>query len=138
MADISFTAGNVKLSGSSTSPRLVQFGETVTQGKAVYLKAADGRYWLADANLSIEASMSGGGGVALTPGVAGDYGYIVTEGLIDLGVSMTAGGLYILSATAGGIAPNSDAVSGWNKVVIGAARTTAILNVKIWYTGAVV
>jgi hypothetical protein len=139
MADISFTAGNVKLSGSATSPRQVQFGEAVTQGQSVYLKASDGQYWLADANLSVEASMSVGGGVVLTPASAAGYGLIVVEGLIDFGGAvLTAGGVYVLSNNLGGIAPNADAASGWNKVVIGTARTTAILNVKIWYTGAVV
>lgn len=137
MSDISITAANVKVGGSSAVVKRVQYGETITQGNALYLKS-DGKWWKADCNLSVEASMSAGGGEALTPGVANDYGYVVTEGLINIGATLTAGEIYVLSANAGGIAPEADLASGWNVVIVGVAKTTALLNVKNWYSGATV
>ena len=83
-------------------------GEAVAIGEIVYLKTADGKWWLAQANA--EATSEGQLGIALTAGGAeaeitvqtkGDY---ITTGL-------TVGRQYVSAATAGGLVTTAPAVA---------------------------
>ena len=133
MADISITAANVGLTDDSgVAYRRVQYGETVTQGKSLYLKAADGKYWLADADALATAACVG---IAITPGAADEYGIMVEEGPLDLGATLTVGATYVVSTTAGGIAPIADLGSGDFTTILGVAVTSGKLDLKIYQSG---
>jgi hypothetical protein len=48
---------------------------------------------------------------------------------------MTAGKLYVVSATAGGIAPSADLTTGWRTSLLGIAISTTILDMYIINSG---
>lgn len=126
--DLSITAANVKLGGSGTKTLTVTFGETATAGQVVY-RAADGDYDLADSNgsdLTADAK-----GIVLVGNSADGVGVIVTEGPIVIGATTAAGMNYVLSDTAGGIAPVADLGSAEYIVSLGHATTTSVLWVDI-------
>lgn len=132
MADVTVTAANVKPVGTSRTVQTVLLGETVTQGQPLYLKAADSKYWKADADTLAEAAAEG---IAITPGVADDYAIMLTAGTINMGGTLAVGQVYVVSVNAGGVAPYSDLGSGDYVTILGVATTTAILNVDINVTG---
>jgi hypothetical protein len=129
MADITVTPANVKLGSTSTTYKRVQYGETVAQGKSVYLKASDNKWWLADSN-ALESAGSGGVGIAITPGVADEYQIIATGGLVNCGATLVPGMAYFVSNTAGGIIPAGDLSSTEYTTYLGAATSAALLNMQ--------
>ena len=134
MVDVSITAGNVSLR-ASPSASVVQVGEAVTPMQPIYLKAADAKYYLGDANDSAMAAVVG---IAVTPASADEYTYMVTAGPIDIGGTTVKGTTYILSATAGGIAPIADYASGMYKTILGTAEdTSGTITLAIKATGQV-
>lgn len=136
MADLSITAANVKIKGVDTALRVVQFGETMTAGQSTYLKTSDSKYWKADANVSLEAASARG--VVIT-GAAGDaYGVIAESGPVDVGATLTVGVPYIVSTTAGGIAPASDFAGYTGSFLqhLGYATATGTLILRPYATGA--
>jgi len=135
MANLSQTAANVALGSQSTRTRVVQAGEAITQGQPLYLKASDGKYYKADANLSAEAAK--GVGIAMTP--ASTNGYLVMQegsgGSVNLGATLTVGETYTVSATAGAICPIADLTTGDYPCILGIATTTALIQTLFAYTG---
>jgi hypothetical protein len=129
MADITVTAASVKLGSTSTTYKRVQYGETITQGQSVYLKASDNKWWKADAN-ALESAGSGGVGIAITPGVADEYQIIATGGLVNCGATLVAGMAYFVSNTAGGIMPAGDLSSTEYTTYLGSATSAALLNMQ--------
>lgn len=128
MADVTVTAANVK----PTSTAIVQnvtYGESVTQGQPVYLSS--GKYYKADANASATAAAAVG--IALTPGGTDEFGIIATGGTIDVGGTLAVGRVYVVSATAGGIAPSADLSTGHYVTTLGVATASnrLLLNVKV-------
>lgn len=133
MADISITAANV-LPGSNARTENGTFGATVTQGQAVYLDASDGKYKLAD-NDNATAAVRRPRGIALNAGSNGQPATIQTSGSITIGGTLTAGTVYVLSSTAGGIAPQADLASGDDVVILGVAKSTTVLALDIQISG---
>lgn len=132
MADLTITAGSVKIKGSSKAVR-VSFGDTITEGKTVYLDSATNKVKLADANdTAPKASVYG---IAITPGVDGDVGYILRSGQIDVGATLTVGQVYVQSTTAGGIAPYADLASTNYVTILGVASAAGTLELDIQATG---
>lgn len=132
MADLSITAANVAVGGSELQYAFIQFGEAVTQGQSVYLKASDGKYWKADAD-AVETAE--GQGLVLTPSATDGYGFIATDGPMIVGATLVVGTTYVVSTTAGGIAPIADLGAGDFPCILGTAITTAILQINIAFTG---
>lgn len=134
MADISQTAANVAIGGNSVKTEIVQYGETVAQGMPLYQSTADSKYYKADADTEATAKCSA---IALTPGSANAYGLVAkpsnTPGraLINLGATLVVGETYVVSTTAGGIAPESDLGTGDFVTVIGVATTAALLDFQV-------
>jgi hypothetical protein len=122
MAALSITATNV----SFTSGQAVQcvIGETVTAGQAVYIKAADGRVWLAQADgTSAEATAVG---VMLNGGAAGQYGnYAANGSTINIGATTAKNVMYHVHGTAGSIGVAGDLSSGNYVTRMGYATDTA-------------
>lgn len=126
MADITTTAANV-LAGSDAKKTRVTAGATVTAGKALYRDSADNKYKLADADAEATAACDG---IALTGGADGQPIIIARPslgGTINLGATLAVGQTYVVSTTAGGIAPISDLGSGDFATIIGVATSTSIL-----------
>lgn len=83
-------------------------GTTITAGQAVYLDSTTGTCKLADANLSALESLEAESiGIALHASLAGQPLVVQRGGDITLGAGADplSGVVYILSGTAGGIAP---------------------------------
>lgn len=127
MADITVTAGSVALAAGTTATRKnVTWGESVTQGRSVYLKS-EGKWWKADSNAT-ESAGSAGVGVALTKGSADDPGIVITGGTMNLGATLTAGQPYFVSSTAGGICPAGDLSSTEYTTYLGTATSASLIN----------
>lgn len=133
MADLSITAANVVKGTGAVLDASKVAGETITAGQTVYLKASDNRWWKSQADAtSTEAAASG---VALNGASAGQPLVVQTAGEITIGATVAVGGVYVVSATAGGIAPVADLASTNYLTVIGYGKTTAIIVMDVNPTG---
>lgn len=128
MADVSVTAAEV-LPDTGTQKVEGTLGATVTAGQAVYLDTSTSTWKLADANLSAAAAAVGG--IALTGGVTGQAALICTGGTLDPGFTVGVGSIYVLSATAGGIAPVADLAQNMYSTALGIGITAAQLKLLI-------
>lgn len=91
---------------------------------------------LADANSSsLTATVIG---IALTGASTGQPVVYQTSGRLTIGGTITSGGVYVASATAGGVAPVADLASGWRTSTIGIGVSTTVLDVQIHNSDAVV
>lgn len=131
MADISVTAASVKknsktIIGSGTA------GETVTAGQAVY-KNADGKLYLADADLSKAAAAAVG--VALHGASADQPLEYVEGGEYEAGGTTAVGTIYVASGTAGGIQTAGDLASNDWTTVIGVGGASNTIKVNIFASG---
>lgn len=135
MADLSITTAEV-LKGTGAILQHGIAGATITAGEGVYLDASTNTYKLADCNVS--AAVATLVGIALMNATSGQPVTIQTEGAITIGssASMTVGEIYLVSATAGKLAPEADIVSSDQWVTLaGVAETTASLKMKTFVTG---
>ena len=129
MADITVTAANVvSVSGAQNTGNLAS--TTITAGKIVYLNASN-QWALAAANST--ALIAGGGttwGIALHAALASQPLAVQVGGVCGFGVVFTVGVIYVISATAGGIAPITDLVSTNYISILGIATTTSNLDMS--------
>lgn len=126
MADISITAASVSpITGASISTGIA--GVTITAGQLVYLDSATSTVKLADANASILTAACVG--IAVNGAAAGQYINYATLGDINIGGTVTVGGVYVVSATAGGLAPVADLTSGWYTKVFCIGKTASIITI---------
>jgi hypothetical protein len=125
MADLSITAANCV----PVAPALIGYGTagaTITAGQAIYLEASSNTWKLADNN-SATAEARAATAIALNGAASGQpLGYL-SSGSVTLGATMTAGVVYYLSATAGGICPVADLTSGQYPCAVGIATSTTVL-----------
>lgn len=109
MADLSQTPANVALVSGSTRTRTA--GGTITAGMPVYSDATDsGKIKPADADAEASAAVVG---IALN--AAGDgqpVTYALPGSVINWGATLTKNTYYVVSTTAGGVAPSADLASG--------------------------
>lgn len=136
MADLTVTAASV-LFTSGSSPLTGTAGETITAGMPVYLKSSDGKLWKA---LATAAASADAVGISLHAALAGQpLSYAPTGATINVGATTSKATAYMVSATAGGIAPQADLVST-NKIVYLGYATDAVgaFVVKIANTGVAV
>lgn len=133
MADLSITAADVAAGSDSVQERGTA-GATITAGQVVYKDASDGKYKLADADASTSAERTPLG-IALNGAADGQPLTIHKLGDLTLNAVLTAGTTYYLSPTPGGICPLGDVLSGDYPCVIGIAKSTTVLAVKINASG---
>ncbi len=132
MADISITAANVLASAQATKKTGVA-AATITAGQTLY-KLVAGTIGLADANgatplFNIE-------GISLHAALAGQpITYVTADPQFTFGGTVAIGDVVIASATAGGIAPVADKVSGWYVTELGVAISTTKINMKLVAAG---
>ncbi len=137
MADISVTAASVAVSASGKTDQGIA-GETITAGQPVYKNdgvGQDGRLYKGDANASsVTANVVGIAAHGASAGQPLIYVYedpdFTPGATLSLSVAADSG-VYVLSATAGGIAPMDDLAAGMYTVVLGVAKTTTKMNLKI-------
>jgi predicted transcriptional regulator len=127
-ADLSVTAASV-VPGSGAVLETATAGEALTAGQFVYKKAADGKWYKADCN-SATAEVRVASGVAVNGAAAGQPVVVQKSGAITIGATMTAGVVYYLSGTAGGIRPVADNTTGDYPQVLGMATSTTVLQLN--------
>ncbi len=110
--DVSQTAANV-LFGSNAKSRKIKAGEALTIGMPLYIKASDGRAYKTDADASLEAGTLAGWAGQTVPAAGQMLDLVIEDDDFTPGFTMTKNGVYVPSATAGGIAPVADVTTGW-------------------------
>lgn len=135
MADLTVTATSVvPISGSVQSGIA---GETITAGNSLYIKAADGKLWKAQCDGTAEEATCVG--VAMNGGAVNQPVAYVADGSVNIGATTSKATTYVVSATAGGIAPQADLIATNRISYVGyATDTTGTLIVMRRLTGAVV
>lgn len=133
MADLSITAASVaKVSGNvftDTSAVAITAGQAIykdTSGTSDVMRLAD-----ADASATTAAVK----GIALHACAAGQPITYQIDGDITIGATPTVGQVYVLSATAGGIAPVSDLTANWYTSIIGVGKSSTVLKLGLNPTG---
>lgn len=135
MADVTITASNVaRVSGQVV--REFNAGETITAGMCVYLKTSDSKWYKGQCDgTAEEAGGSTRHGIALNGAANGQPLVVQVDGTVTIGGTLVAGTIYVMSATAGGIAPHADLASTNKLSIIGYGSTTAILAITPNATG---
>ena len=134
MADISITAANV-LKGTANTVENGTAGETITAGQTVYKKSTDSLYYLGDCSAAAVSTLDEVKevyGIALNNAAVNQTLQVQKTGDITIGGTVTAGTVYYLSETAGGIAPIDDLISTNWHVIIGVATSASVLHLLIY------
>ncbi len=99
-------------------------GEAVATAQLVYESTADGRYYLADSNVSTKYKVAGITGHATT--AAGQpLSIIYFDPRLTVGATLSMSvPVYVASSAAGGISPSADIAAGWFPVVVGVSIST--------------
>lgn len=133
-ADLSVTAANVVAGSDAVIDRTHNAGASVSAGQVVYLDSTTKNWKLADddgASVEIRTPI----GIALHAAASGQPLAVQKGGSITIGATMTAGIVYFLSSTGGGICPVADLTTGKYVSLIGVATSTTVMNLNFLYTG---
>tara|TARA_B100000424_G_scaffold270667_1_gene270687 strand:+ start:823 stop:1248 length:426 start_codon:yes stop_codon:yes gene_type:complete len=136
--NLTITTGDVAVEDGGTIVKSVQFGEAVTAGEPVYRSSSDGKYRLGDASAAATARVIG---IVYEAADADAYGFIVTNGSMDVGATLVPGRVYAVSDTAGSICAvnaNYEAESGIFITTLGVAVATDQLDVRIQAYGSAI
>lgn len=121
MADLVITASQVV---PSTNARFQtgDAGEALTAGMPAYRKTADRKWYKADADAVDSAEAAG---IVVCDAAAGQRVFVQDDGDLVLGAAAApvAGETYVVSATAGKIAPIADLASGDYVTHLGVGKT---------------
>lgn len=130
--DLTITPANVIISNGTR--QLGVAGETITAGMPVYLNGSN-LLMKADANASAAAAAAVG--ISLHGATVNQpLAYLGSDNeVLAFGAILTVNTCYIVSATAGGIAPIADNATGWYLQVLGFAITTSTLKLKLFTSG---
>ncbi len=132
MPDIVVTAANV-IRGTNATIGSGDAGETITAGECVYKDTTDlNKYKRCDNSAEASARIAG---IALNGASDGQPISFVMAGDINPGGTVVVGEIYLVSTTAGGIAPEADVVSTEFVSIIGVGTTTSNIQVKINVSG---
>ena len=128
MADLTITVADVKKTDSTSIAEGIA-GATITAGQPVYKDStASNKLKPADADVLAAAAAVG---IALHGASADQPLKYATSGNLTLSAVMTAGAVYVVSTTAGGIAPVADLGSGDYVTLLGIATSTTNLKLSI-------
>lgn len=131
MADISVTASSV-VPTATTKRQTKVAAAAITAGQVVYVNTSD---QLALADNDASATTAAAVGIALNSCAADQPCSYATSGAVTFNAVLTAGTIYVLSSTAGGIAPAADLASGDYVTILGVASSTTSLTVNINASG---
>lgn len=132
-ADLTITAASTKPSTGAQLDASHYAGEAITAGQPLYVKAADGLCYLADANASSATATVVG--IAANGAAIGQPVTYQKAGSMTIGATLTKGEKYCVSATAGKICPFADLTTGDYISELGTASSASVLSVKINVTG---
>lgn len=122
--DLTITPASVLASSSATFEDGIA-GATLTRGMLVYSDSTDSGKWKpADANV---IAAKGVRGMAYGDAASGQFiRVIIKDPALTVGATLSLSApIYVLSATAGGIAPVADLTTGWFPVPVMTALTTS-------------
>jgi hypothetical protein len=127
--DVSITPASV-LPGANAKTTLGTAGATITAGQLLYFDSTAQTWELADANASITTAAVSG--LAASGAAAGQQLIVVLydDDLTVGGTLSTSAPVYVLSGTAGGIAPVADVTTGWyaRPVLVAKSTTKAVFD----------
>jgi hypothetical protein len=126
MANLTITAANV-LAGGTATLETGTAGVAITQGQPVYKEAATGLFKLSDANLAGAKDFYG---VALNAASTGQPVTVAKLGQVTIGATLVKGTTYAVANIAGAICPQADLTTGDDVIIIGAALSTTVLDIK--------
>lgn len=128
-ADVTITPASV-LPGANAKTTLGTAGATITAGQFLYFDSTAQTWELADANASTTTAAVSG--LAASGGAAGQQIIVVLydDDLTVGGTLSTSAPIYVLSGTAGGIAPVADLTTGWyaRPVLVAKSTTKAVFD----------
>lgn len=126
-ADLSIT-GTAVIPSSSAVIVQSTAGEAITRGQLVYKKTSDRKIYKADCD-SGTAEVRDVVGIAVTDSSAGGpIAYVTEDPSLAIAASgLTNGTIYLLSSTAGGLAPAGDATTGWYVTVVAVAKSATTI-----------
>ena len=132
MADLTITKANV-IPGANATIKTGTAGGTVTTGQTIYEDTTDGNSLKAcDADVLASAACKG---IAVADALDGQPLPYVSAGDLAFGAILTAGQIYVVSTTAGGIAPYADLASGDYVTILGVASSTSNLAISLNVSG---
>lgn len=134
MADLTITAASV-LQGSGAIIEDQIAGAAITAGQLLYKDSADGKVKLADANSGVAEARSIYG-VAVNNAAANQPVAVQRKGKVAIGATVAVGTIYVLSATAGGVAPSADLATGHYVSILGVAVSATEIEIAIVNSGA--
>jgi hypothetical protein len=139
MADLTLTAANVQPSSlaviiSGLAAVAITAGQTVYEDTADLDAFSRPKFKLYDANLVTPAAILNGvrGVAANTAGINQPIDVVLSDPAFTHGLATVArGDVIVASATAGGLAPVADVVTGWRPavVMIATSATVAVLGI---------
>jgi hypothetical protein len=133
MPDLSITAANVAVY-ADVAPRDGTAGATITAGQVLYEDTSDSnKLKLADCDSSSATATVVG--IALHGASSGQPIKYAPSGELTIGATVTVGEIYVLSGTAGGIAPEADLASGDYVSILGVGTTAARIRFNILNSG---
>ena len=125
MADLSITTTQVVPTTDRSKIKTGKAGEAITIGQTVYKKAADGLIYKAINTSTAAADCLG---IAISSAVAANQEVSWQQGgtiVLGAGASITAGAIYVLTDTAGGISLETDSDTGDYMTYIGTGDASA-------------
>lgn len=132
MADLTVTASNVAPQTGYKSRQGIA-GEAIDAGECVYIDTADSdKIKLADNGAVATAVVAG---IAVNSAAAGNEVSYMYSGTVDIGSGVGKGEVYVVSATAGKIAPVADLGTTEYLSILCYGSTTAQLTININNTG---
>jgi hypothetical protein len=137
MSDLSITAANVVAQSNANIDFSKRAGATIAAGELVYLDTSVNKWKLADADSATQAVQEAAG-MALNGASDGQPLAVLTGGDVALGAVLTPGARYYLSSTPGKIQPEEDLSEGEEINLIGLAKSTTVLAVRITRPGVTV
>lgn len=135
MVDFAITASQV-LPGTDASATFENgiAGLALTAGQPVFLDAATTTYRPADTNATAPEAVVRG--IVLHAAAVGQPIRVQSGGTLTIGAgaAVPVGGVVVLSATAGGLAPVADLATGHRTTIIGVGGALNSLILRIWPT----
>lgn len=136
MTALSITAANVVAGSNATRDNGIA-GEAISAGQPIYINSTTNRVMLADTNsATAEARISKG--IALNGGSAEQPVAFIKEGDLTVGAVLTKGVAYYLGGAPGAIVPVADLTTGDYTCILGIAKSTSVLGVKIQSAGVAI
>ena len=133
MADVTVSTADVQAPSGVSAQSGYNAGEAIDAGEAIYLDSSTSTMKLSDADGSATSACIG---IAVNSAATGQpVQWIKTGNTITLSSNFTIGQVYVVSGTAGKIAPYSDLTTGDYVTILGVATTASTLKLTIIESG---